>query len=90
MNITNKQKLLLVFLLVVTVFLFTTYYKYPTHFDHYSLGQYTYATIEKGYALLKKATKLEIKGRINEALIAYQEIIAKYPNTSVGHDAQAS
>lgn len=50
MSVSNKQKLLLVFLLVVTIILFTTYYKYPWHPDHYTLGQYTNALIEKGYA----------------------------------------
>ena len=50
MSITNKQKLLLTFLLAITIILFTTYYKYPWHPDHYSLGQYSYALIEKGYA----------------------------------------
>jgi len=49
-NITSKQKFLLVSLLVITIILITTYYKYPWDFDHYTLGQYTYALIEKGYA----------------------------------------
>ena len=49
MSITNKHKIILTILLVVTIVLFTTYYYYPWHPDHYTLGQYTYATIEKGY-----------------------------------------
>lgn len=50
MSITSKQKLFLAFLLVATIILFTTYYKYPFHPDHYTLGQYSYVLIEKGYA----------------------------------------
>lgn len=49
MSMTTRQKTILVALLGIVVFLFTTYYDYPWHPDHYSLGQYTYATIENGY-----------------------------------------
>ena len=50
MSLTTKQKALLLILLVVTIILFTTYYNYPYHPDHYSIGQYSYMVIEKGYA----------------------------------------
>ena len=44
----------------------------------------------EGHALLADATKLEIDGRIEEAVIAYQHIAQKYPHTSAGQDAQKS
>ena len=50
MNTTKKQKLLLISLMIITIILFTTYYKYPYHPDHYTIGQYTYTLIEIGYA----------------------------------------
>jgi len=39
---------------------------------------------------LAKATKLEIAGRVHEALAAYQNIIQKYPGTIAAQDAQKS
>ena len=49
--IQNKWvKTILVILLVVTTILHTLYFEYPTHPDHYTLGQFTYALIQFGYA----------------------------------------
>jgi rRNA maturation protein Nop10 len=45
---------------------------------------------DEGQILMAEATKLEINGRVEDALIAYQHIAKKYPNTSVGNDAQKS
>lgn len=45
---------------------------------------------DEGRALLADATKLEIDGRVRQALIAYQRIAQKYSHTSAGHDAQKS
>jgi len=45
---------------------------------------------EETQTLLAAATKLEIAGRIHEALAAYQNIAQKYPNTTAGSDAQKS
>ncbi len=50
MNRSKLKNILLGILLFAVVLLFTTYYKYPWHPDHYTLGQYTYDLIEKGHA----------------------------------------
>lgn len=48
----------------------------------------TGGTEEEGYELLAQATKLELKGRIQEALIAYQQVADRYSHTTAGHDAK--
>lgn len=45
---------------------------------------------DKGYELLDQATKLEIKGRVQEALTAYQQIADRYSHTAAGLDARKS
>lgn len=45
---------------------------------------------DQGYQLLAEATKLETQGRIQEALVAYQQIFDNYPRTSAGQDALRS
>ena len=45
---------------------------------------------DQGYQLLAEATKLETQGRIQEALVAYQQISDNYPRTSAGQDALKS
>ena len=45
---------------------------------------------DEGHTLLADATKLEIDGRVRDALIAYQRIAKQYPHTSAGQDAQKS
>src|SRR3989344_9026017 len=49
-RISLKQKILLGFLLAITILSITTYFQHPWHPDHYTLGQYVNAVIEKGYA----------------------------------------
>ncbi|MCD6052656.1 MAG: hypothetical protein K0Q55_4074, partial [Verrucomicrobia bacterium] len=45
---------------------------------------------DKGYELLTQATKLEIKGHVQEALLAYQHIADRYSHTTAGLDARKS
>ena len=47
-------------------------------------------TEEEGYELLHDGTKLEAKGRAEEALALYQRIVDRYPHTAAGGDAQKS
>jgi TPR repeat protein len=47
-------------------------------------------TEDEGYELLNDATKLEAKGRAEEALSLYQRIVERYPHTAAGGDAQKS
>jgi hypothetical protein len=47
-------------------------------------------TEEEGYELLALATKLELKGRVQEALVAYQQVAVRYSRTAAGHDAGKS
>ncbi len=55
-----------------------------------SVADDTEGTEEEGYELLAQATKLELKGRIQEALIAYQQVADRYSHTTAGHDASKS
>jgi hypothetical protein len=43
-----------------------------------------------GYYELACGTKLEREGHVREALLVYQRIIEKYPQTDVGRDAKKS
>jgi hypothetical protein len=43
-----------------------------------------------GYELLEKATHLETKGNVQEALATYRQIAEKYSHTAAGQDAQKS
>jgi hypothetical protein len=45
---------------------------------------------EEATSRLSKATKTEIRGRVQEALAAYQEIIDAYPDTQTAEDARIS
>jgi hypothetical protein len=47
-------------------------------------------TDNEGYELLEEATKLERKGRVQEAIAAYHHIADKYSRTAAGHDALKS
>jgi hypothetical protein len=47
-------------------------------------------TEEEGYELLSQATKLEVQGRIREALFAYQRVADRYSHTTAGYDARKS
>jgi hypothetical protein len=42
------------------------------------------------YEALSDGTKLEIEGRVEEAMLAYKEVIEKYPDTEAGKDAKKS
>ena len=42
------------------------------------------------YHALEGATRLEVQGRIQEALVVYQKIVESYPDTGAGRDAQKS
>ena len=44
------KRIVLVVLLVILAVLYRVQYKYPHHPDHYALGQYTYALVDRGYA----------------------------------------
>jgi hypothetical protein len=48
------------------------------------------ATEDERYELLNKATRLETKGRVEEALAAYREIMEKFPDSPAGQDARKS
>ncbi|SRR6266849_1181312 len=61
-----------------------------TYFTGIDTGIVPAFDTNEGYELLKKATKLERQGRVQEALAAYQRIVDKYPHTAVGTDAQKS
>ena len=50
----------------------------------------TTQTEDEAYELLNDATKLEAKGRVEEALSLYQRIVERYPQTAAGGDAQKS
>jgi hypothetical protein len=43
-----------------------------------------------GYEALAYGTKLETEGRVREALVVYQTIIEKYPETAASNDARKS
>jgi hypothetical protein len=45
---------------------------------------------EVGYDALAEANRLETRGRVEEAMAAYQKIAEEHPNTGAGHDAQKS
>ena len=45
---------------------------------------------DDGYKMLERATRLERKGRVQEALDLYEHIAAKYSHTTAAQDAQAS
>jgi hypothetical protein len=45
---------------------------------------------DTGYDSLSEANRLETRGRIEEAMAAYQKIVETHPNTDAGHDAQKS
>lgn len=47
-------------------------------------------TQDDGYELLERATRLERKGCVQEALTAYEDIARRYARTSAGIDAQKS
>jgi hypothetical protein len=47
-------------------------------------------SMDAGYEALAYAAKLETKGRIEEALVVYQSIIEKYPDTDASNDAKKS
>ncbi len=42
------------------------------------------------FALLEEATKLETRGRLNEALAKYEAVVERFGGTAAGHDAQKS
>jgi hypothetical protein len=48
------------------------------------------ATEDEKYELLNRATKLETKGRVDDALKAYRELAEKYPDSAAGRDARKS
>ena len=48
------------------------------------------STEDIGYEALAYGTKLEIEGRVQEALAVYQRIVEKYPHTDAGRDAKKS
>ena len=43
-----------------------------------------------GYEALAYGTRLETEGRVQEALVVYQAILEKYPETAVSNDARKS
>jgi len=45
---------------------------------------------DAGYDALSEANRLETRGRVEEAIAAYQKIVETHPNTGAGHDAQKS
>jgi hypothetical protein len=47
-------------------------------------------TIDDGYELLERAVLLERKGKVEEALKAYEYVAARYSSTAAGQDAQKS
>jgi hypothetical protein len=47
-------------------------------------------TEERAAALLDEATKLETRGRVQEALAKYQTVVERFPGTAASHDAQKS
>ena len=51
---------------------------------------YAGAEEDKGYELLADATKLEVQGRVREAIAAYQRVADRYSHTAAGQDAQKS
>lgn len=48
------------------------------------------ATEDEIYELLNKATQLETKGRVHEAIKAYRELAETYPDRPAGEDARKS
>lgn len=46
-------------------------------------------TEEAGYGFLEQATRLELAGRIPEALVAYDDIALRYGKTAAGRDADS-
>jgi hypothetical protein len=47
-------------------------------------------SVDDGFTLLKRATRLERRGQVQDALNLYQEIAARYSHTPAGQDAEAS
>jgi hypothetical protein len=48
------------------------------------------SSVDTGYEALGYAAQLETKGRVQEALVVYQKIIEKYPDTDASNDAKKS
>lgn len=66
----------------IIVILTTLFYRFRIASDK--------GTQDDGYELLERATRLERKGCIQEALTSYEDIARRYAHTSAGIDAQAS
>ncbi len=45
---------------------------------------------DTGYEVLALGTRLEMEGRVQEALVVYQKIIEQYPDTEASRDAKKS
>jgi hypothetical protein len=56
----------------------------------YFVGVDTQPDEDERYELLNRATRLETKGRVEEALAAYRELMEKYPDSPAGQDARKS
>ncbi|HVN98017.1 MAG TPA: hypothetical protein VMT62_16425 [Syntrophorhabdaceae bacterium] len=47
-------------------------------------------TEEDAYSLLSEAARLEVKGKLDDALFKYQEVVTRFRDTAAGNDAQKS
>lgn len=48
------------------------------------------ASEEDAYSLISEAVRLEVKGKFDEALLKYQEVVTRFRSTPAGNDAEKS
>lgn len=48
------------------------------------------ANEEDAYSLISEAVRLEVKGKFDDALLKYQEVVTRFRDTSAGNDAEKS
>lgn len=48
------------------------------------------ANEEDAYSLIREAVRLEVKGKFDDALLKYQEVVTRFRDTAAGKDAEKS
>jgi len=50
--------------------------------------RYGHGTEEDAYSLISEAIRLEARGKVDDALVKYQEVVTSFRDTPAGKDAQ--
>ena len=66
-----------------------SFFRKKTHYERDNLDP-SLNKSEIAYSELRKATKSEAKGRVDDAIRTYNQIIKDFPNTDAAKDAQIS